>query len=796
MDPKIEDEMYSAAVKLIYVFDRIDYLDSLAEQVKPTVLIFLPGIYEISCMHKQFEESTRMLQRENDFIVIILHSLITQEEQTKVLRKPTYGKRLIILSTNIAESSITVPDVKFVIDFCLTKTLVTDTNTNFSSLQLEWCSRSNCRQRAGRTGRTMDGRVYRLVPQLFYTHQMEEMSKPEMCRSPLEMVVLKAKQLDIGPPINIISMAMDVPTLSDFKNTILLLKEAGALLRTCNGKHSDDDGDITFIGIVMAALPVNIRVAKLIVIGHCFSVLSDCIIMGAGLTTKTIFVQGYKNAVTFYSKKLVWSDGSGSDLLAILKAYKSFESRKKEFGNTKNWTERYFLNEKSLMEMTNLIDELTERLSRLGIKERSGANRATWSHAEKSIILKVVIAGAFYPNYFVRSSSELEGRSAYHELNGRNPCNTVFFSGFPERFIRPLYIQSIKKRLMVCTNSPDNMRVAFDEGNEKVFVTFKQTRSSVAANTDPQLNFIEMGPGQVCIEVYKAIKLRMTSSSIHLNVMHPVDAQKYAEEHKLGAIVRGKWQSNKKTIKNIEMVCLPRKHVKSVTGQITHYDSTFNRFWFRPAEEDGLFYEIQSELNSLNRDIEPFSNYGDIYVEQVVAAAYDGNFYRAKVLAIIHGSEDIYFTVVLLDLGLEGEVEFSELRRLRGVSAKYIDIPPRVFECRLASLQPSELQSERYGWGSTMAEFKKLTEKTTVTAEIYSVDSGVASVFIRIHDCTVQEILIDSGFCRTADEDFMSKLDHDLRVKTQASNSSRFEDECDAIADEIRRMLPAEEEYE
>lgn len=73
--------------------------------------------------------------------------------------------------------------------------------------------------------------------------------------------------------------------------------------------------------------------------------------------------------------------------------------------------------------------------------------------------------------------------------------------------------------LMPCTNSPDNIQVTFDEGNEKTFVTFKQTKASMDANTDPELNFVEMGPGQVCIEVYKALKLKRSSKSFALRVM-------------------------------------------------------------------------------------------------------------------------------------------------------------------------------------------------------------------------------------------------------------------------------------
>lgn len=78
------------------------------------------------------------------------------------------------------------------------------------------------------------------------------------------------------------------------------------------------------------------------------------------------------------------------------------------------------------------------------------------------------------------------------------------------------------------------------------------------------------------------------------------------------------------------------------------------------------------------------------------------------------------FQVLFIDIGLEDVVEFSELRRLRGVSAKYIDIPSRVFECRLACLQPSELFSDRYRWETPMKEFKRLTYGNTVSAEVRS----------------------------------------------------------------------------
>lgn len=113
----------------------------------------------------------------------------------------------------------------------------------------------------------------------------------------------------------------------------------------------------------------------------------------------------------------------------------------------------------------------------------------------------------------------MEDRDTFRVISGRNPCNTVYFSGFQEKYIRPMYVESIKKILQPCTNSPDNIQVTFDEGNEKVFVSFKQTKASLQANTDNELNYVEMAPGQVCIEVYKAVKLRKTSKQSQIKVM-------------------------------------------------------------------------------------------------------------------------------------------------------------------------------------------------------------------------------------------------------------------------------------
>lgn len=123
-------------------------------------------------------------------------------------------------------------------------------------------------------------RITLTIPFLLFQNHLDEYAVPELVSSPLENVVLNTKLLNMGSPASLLSLALDKPKLTDIANTILVLKEIGALLRTCNGTWSDMDGDISFIGRTMANLPIDIRVAKFIILGYCFSILEECIIIG------------------------------------------------------------------------------------------------------------------------------------------------------------------------------------------------------------------------------------------------------------------------------------------------------------------------------------------------------------------------------------------------------------------------------------------------------------------------------------------------------------------------------------
>ncbi|KAK2147306.1 hypothetical protein LSH36_561g03033 [Paralvinella palmiformis] len=186
-----------------------------------------------------------------------------------------------------------------VIDFCLTKVLMCDPETSYTSLQLQWASKANCIQRRGRAGRVSDGRAYHLVTKDFFM-QLSKFSIPEMERCPLDLVVLNVKRLDIGEPKAILGLALDPPALDDIEQTVLKLKEIGALTSLDMEVLNPHDGQLTFLGHVMAELPIDVRLGKLILLGHVFGLLEACMIISASLSMKCFFSTPFRAHLEAY----------------------------------------------------------------------------------------------------------------------------------------------------------------------------------------------------------------------------------------------------------------------------------------------------------------------------------------------------------------------------------------------------------------------------------------------------------------------------------------------------------------
>eukprot|EP00094_Tigriopus_californicus_P006208 TCALIF_05974-PA protein Name:"Similar to spn-E Probable ATP-dependent RNA helicase spindle-E (Aedes aegypti)" AED:0.33 eAED:0.46 QI:14/0/0/0.5/1/0.8/10/0/727 len=308
-EPDMQDgpRLHDANIHLCKVIlEQLEKLDGSESQDKNTghvgphhkhaVLVFLPGEAEIMRVKRVLEGGSKA--KELGWVVHVLHSKVPLDLIELAFQDPPRGYRKVILATNVAESSITIPDVKYIVDFCLTKILMTDVVTNYVSLKLEFADKNSCIQRMGRAGRVS------LVRKSFFDECLEDSHRPEMQRAPLDKIILETKQLNFGSPKELLALALDPPDLNNITQTVMTLKVIGALLTTSEGKTVMDDGDLTPLGEMIVSLPVDVRLAKLIILGQLFNVLNETIVIAACVSQKSIFATPLEEKISEIHKDL------------------------------------------------------------------------------------------------------------------------------------------------------------------------------------------------------------------------------------------------------------------------------------------------------------------------------------------------------------------------------------------------------------------------------------------------------------------------------------------------------------
>lgn len=505
---EVLDECVKAAVKII--MDVIPYFDTYGEDTKST-LVFLPGLAEIQKLHKMLEDPKNRTNNQR-LDIIPLHSCLSTTDQHRVFRPSDKGIRKVILATNIAESSITVKDVGFIIDFCLTKCLMKDPITKFPTLNLQWCSQDRCVQRAGRTGRCCPGKVFRLVTSDFY-QKLDPYAKPELLLTPLELSVLRVKNFEMGEVKALLAVVLDPPPLDEIRTAVMELKQIGALSATYRGKLSDVDGDLTQLGRVISALPIDVHLSKLIVIASLLDVLDDAIIVAACLSTnRSVTKHLYGRILESYENKLRWANGSHSDLFVSLAVYKDYLYQRNDLGRSQNalekWCNNLYLDDRKLHEVSSLVEELTHRLEGVNIMSHPEPNRKNRQRCEDELMLKVAFCAAFYPNYFI--SQELDPQSVDRELHGFDPAKTLVLTGFPNNQAA-LYYRQVMSQMKTILG--DEFALDYLADNSKALLIFHDTRSEDVKRDEAALSAIGLDgivedSKRIPKSVYLAIKMQ------------------------------------------------------------------------------------------------------------------------------------------------------------------------------------------------------------------------------------------------------------------------------------------------
>ncbi|CAG8615222.1 8375_t:CDS:10 [Paraglomus brasilianum] len=212
--------------------------------------------------------------------VLPLYSLLSTEVQLRVFQPPPQGTRLCVVATNVAETSLTIPGIKYVVDCGKVKERQYDVNTGVQSYTINWTSKASADQRAGRAGRTGPGHCYRLYSSAVFNDQFPQFTLPEILRMPIEGVVLQMKSMNIDIVAN-----FPFPTPPDR----VQLRRAEKLLQYLSAL--DDNGRITDLGKLMAQFPVQPRFSKMLIIGQQHGCLPYIITIVAALSVGDPFIR-------------------------------------------------------------------------------------------------------------------------------------------------------------------------------------------------------------------------------------------------------------------------------------------------------------------------------------------------------------------------------------------------------------------------------------------------------------------------------------------------------------------------
>ncbi len=273
---KKEDDVVAEPVRLESIIDIS--LHAIGEMKdNGAVLIFLPGELEINRVANGLK--MRSSSGGPRLHVLPLHGSLPPDQQALVFAVPPYGKRKVVVSTNVAEASITIPDVTLVIDSCRVKEMIYDHSRRIPRLQETWASRASMIQRAGRAGRVKEGTAMHLIPELYYQSQLPEHSTPEMARAPLESIVLKILALNLEPNA-VLKYALDPPEESSVSTAIVDLERLGAV---------NVEGQLTPLGWHISAMPCPARAAKMLIYGVLLGCIGPVSTIAAGLCCRTPF---------------------------------------------------------------------------------------------------------------------------------------------------------------------------------------------------------------------------------------------------------------------------------------------------------------------------------------------------------------------------------------------------------------------------------------------------------------------------------------------------------------------------
>jgi ATP-dependent RNA helicase DHX29 len=356
---------------------------------KGAILIFLPGIGEIRTLSDRLQ-SSRFFQDRNMFEIIPMHSALSSSEQRRAFVVPRKVQWAIIVATNIAETSLTIPDVVLVIDSGRVREVRHDKRTLTRKLVTTWCSRASTKQRAGRAGRVQPGICLRLFSTRTWQRSMSPTTEPELQRIPLEEVCLTtlAGGLASKGCLSFLSQTPQPPKGGAVEAALLSLVQVGAISVPTpeEGETNTKAEFLTPLGMQLAKLPVDCRLGKMLLLSVQFRCVDTITIIVAGLSaSQSPFMSSLRDAQVAQAMQAKFSH-ENSDFLTLVNLYKAFL----DSGRSYTFCRDNFLSFSALREMKDAVAHYLDLLRGMGWLSKDSRQRN--ANGQDEVILHAVIA--------------------------------------------------------------------------------------------------------------------------------------------------------------------------------------------------------------------------------------------------------------------------------------------------------------------------------------------------------------------------------------------------------------------
>jgi len=375
------------------------------------ILIFMTGQLDIMAVCHLAADRLKEYENREPLTILPMYSQLPSDLQAKIFKQTEDGSRKCVVATNIAETSLTVDGIKYVVDCGYCKLKVYQPRIGMDSLKVTPVSRANARQRSGRAGRTEPGVCFRLYTHLQFNTEMLEMTVPEIQRANLGNVVLLLKNLGVDDLLTF--EFMDPPPQETMVASMYQLWMLGALNNT---------GGVTELGLQMVQFPLDPPLSKMLIYSNTLNCSSEIMTIVAVLSVPNIFFRpdGRAEESDAMREKFMVPE---SDHLTLLNCYLQWERH----SYSGDWCRKHFVNLKSMRKVREVRAQIEEimQAERMPVK----------SCGDEWDVVRKAIASAYFNNAckikgFCEYTSMRKGISAH-----LHPSSAMFGSGYNPDYV-------------------------------------------------------------------------------------------------------------------------------------------------------------------------------------------------------------------------------------------------------------------------------------------------------------------------------------------------------------------------